>query len=122
MGGVWLVAWASGEVARPWFNVWAGPLDVIVGATALPLAWWVSSGSSIALAIAVAWNLLGLLDMLVGLGLDSIFKSAGPTYMLSLKTPVVAALKPRIIGIVTIGVPLMIMVHILSLWQLLGGH
>ena len=122
MGAIFLVAWASGEVAVPWFNVEAGTLDVIVGAAALPVAWWVSSGSPIALAIGVAWNLLGLLDFALAIGISATVKGAGTTYMVSLNTPVVAALKPTILGIVTWAVPLVIMVHILSLWQLLGGH
>jgi len=41
------------------FNVWGeGTIEVILG-SALPLAWWVSSGSPMALTTAVAWNLLG---------------------------------------------------------------
>src|SRR5262249_20663336 len=112
----------SGEVAAPWFNLEAGSLDVIVGVTALPVAWWVSSGSSLALAVGIAWNVLGLLDFALALAISALVKRAGPTYMVSLTTPVVASLKPTILAIVAWGVPLAIMVHLLSLWQLLGGH
>lgn len=120
VGGVFLAVWASGEVAKPQFNVWAGSMDVFVGATALPLAWWVSTGSPIALAVAVAWNLAGLLDFAGAIGISRRIPGAGAGgYMVSLDTPVVAALRPTIFGIVTWGVPLAIMIHVLSLWQLL---
>jgi len=41
--------------------------------------------------------------------------------MVKLNTSIVAARKPTILGIVTWGVPLAIMVHVLSLWQLWAG-
>jgi len=122
VGGVFLVAWASGEVAKPWFNLQAGSLDVLIGATALPVAWWVASGSPIALAVGVGWNLIGLLDFGLALGLSRLgARAGGPGYMLSLDTPIVTALKPTIRGIVTFGVPLAIMIHLLSLWQLVAA-
>jgi len=40
--------------------------------------------------------------------------------MLALNTPIVTALKPTIRGIVMFGVPLAIMIHILSLLQLVA--
>lgn len=121
VGGVFLVVWASREVVKPQFNVWAGTMDVFVGATALPLAWWVSTGSPIALATGVAWNVLGLLDFAGAIAISRRIPGAGAgAYMVSLYTPVVAALRPTIFGIVTWGVPLAIMIHVLSLWQLLA--
>jgi hypothetical protein len=120
VGGVFLVAWASGEVERPLFNVWAGSLDVFVGATALPVAWLVASGSSIAMVIAVGWNLVGLVDFVMAIAISNVVANAGPRYMLSLKGPVMNALRPTILGIVTFGVPLAIGIHLLSLWQLLA--
>lgn len=117
-GGAFLAGWASREVGKPWFAVWSGGLDLFVGATALPLAWWVSSGSPVALAAAVAWNVIGLLDLAGAIVISRRVPSAGPGYMLSLNTPVLAALKPTIYGIVTWGVPVAIIAHVLSLWQL----
>jgi hypothetical protein len=121
VGGVFLAVWASGEVAKPQFNVWAGGLDVIIGATALPLAWWVSTGAPVALATGVAWNLVGLLDFAGAIGISRTIRGAGPPAYIVSNTPVVAALRPTIVGIITFGVPLAIMVHVLSLWQLLAA-
>lgn len=121
VGGVFLAVWASGEVAKPQFNVWAGSLDVMIGATALPLAWWVAAGSAIAVATAVVWNLVGLLDFAGAIVTSRRFPGAGASaYMIWLDTPVVAAFRPTIFGIVTWAVPLAIMIHVLSLWQLLA--
>ncbi len=119
VGGVFLVAWASGEVAKPWFNLEAGSLDVLVAASALPVAWWVASGSPIALAVGVGWNLIGLLDFALAIGLARL--GGGPGDMLALNTPIVNALKPTIRGIVTFAMPLGIMLHTLSLWQLVAS-
>lgn len=119
-GGAFLAGVARGEVAKPGFAVWAGGLDLFIGATALPLAWWVSSGSSIAFAAAVAWNVIGLVDFAAGIVISRTAPGSGPAYLVSLNTPVMGALKPTIYGIVTWGVPLAIIVHVLSLWQVLA--
>jgi len=120
VGGVFLLVWLSREVRKPWFNVAGGSFDLFVGATALPVAWWVSLGSAAALAVAVAWNIIGLLDFVLAVGISATVKGAGPSsYLVSPSTPVVAAFKPTILGIVAFA-PLVITVHVLSLWQLLG--
>ena len=119
-GGVFLVGVANGEVAKPWFAAWGGGLDVFVGVTALPLAWWVAASSSLALAAAIVWNVIGLVDFAGGIAISRIVPGSGPAAMVSLKTPVMGMLKPTIYGIVTWAVPVAIIVHILSIWQLLS--
>lgn len=117
-GGAFLAGVARGEVAKPWFAIWAGGLDLFVGLTALPLAWWVSSGATAALPAAVFWNVIGLVDFVVGIMISRLVPGSGPAYMVTLNTPVMGVLKPTIYGIVTWGVPVAIIVHVLSLWQL----
>lgn len=117
-GGSFLVGLAKGEVQTRWFALWAGGLDVFIGATALPLAWWVSSGSQAAVGAAVAWNVIGLLDFIVGIAIARVVPGSGPAQMVLLETPVMSALKPTVYGIGTFGVPLAIIIHVLSLWQL----
>jgi hypothetical protein len=97
-----------------------GGLDVFVGVTALPLAWWIAGGSSLALAAAIAWNVIGLIDFAGGIAISRIVPGSGPAAMVLLKTPVMDIVKPTIYGIVTWGVPVAIIVHILSIWQLLA--
>jgi hypothetical protein len=121
VGGVFLLVWLSREVTQPWFNVEAGSVDVLVGVTTLPVAWWVSSGWSVAIAAGVVWNLVGLVDVVLAIAISATVKGAGPmSYLVSHNTLVVAAFRPTILGIVAFGVPLAIMLHVLSLWQLLG--
>jgi hypothetical protein len=120
IGGIFLVAWASGEVKKSLFNVTAGSLDIFIGVTALPVAWWLSTGSHTAVVAGIIWNVIGILDFVLALVIAAVSPGAGPIYMVSLDTPTISVLKPTIIGIVAFGVPLAIMVHILSLWQLLG--
>jgi len=119
VGGVFLVAAASGELKRPLFNWSAGALDILIGVTAVPVALWVSSGSPAALPVAVGWNALGLFDFALAIVLARF--GSGPRDMLLLQTPVLSALKPTVAGIVTFGVPLAIIIHILSIRQLIGG-
>ena len=110
----------NGEVAKPWLAAWGGGLDVFVGITALPLAWWVAAGSSLALAAALVWNVIGLVDFGGGIAISRIVPGSGPAAMVLLKTPVMGMLRPTIYGIVTWAVPVAIIVHILSIWQLLS--
>jgi hypothetical protein len=119
VGGIFLIAAASGELRRPLFNWSAGALDILVGVTALPLALWVSSGSPAAVPVAIGWNAIGLIDFALAMVLARF--GSGPRDMLLLETPVVRTLKPTIVGIVAFGVPLAIIIHVLSIWQLVSG-
>jgi len=69
----------------------------------------------------VVWNLIGLLDFAGAVVIAVVVRGSGPSYMVSLDAPVVGALRPTIYAITTWGVPLAIIVHILSLWQLANG-
>ena len=118
VGGSFLAGVARRELAKPLFAVWAGSLDVFVGATALPLAWWVSSGLPVATVAAVVWNVIGLVDFIGSVVIAVAVRGSGPAHLLSLNTPVMGAIRPTIYLITTWGVPVAIIVHILSLWQL----
>jgi hypothetical protein len=119
VGGIFLIAAASGELRRPLFNWSAGALDIAIGVTALPVAFWVSSASAAAVPVAIGWNALGLFDFALAIVLARL--GSGPRDMLLLETPVVGTLKPTIAGIVTFAVPLAVIIHILSIWQLVTG-
>ena len=121
MGAAFLFAWASGEMKQARFVFTAGFLDILIGITALPVAWLVTTGSPSGLIVGVVWNVLGLFDFLLAILLAATSPTAGPNYMVTLETPVMAAIRPLVFGIISFGVPLAILVHVLSLWQLLGG-
>lgn len=120
LGGlVWLRVLSSREVAKPWFNISAGSLDLIIGTAAIPVALLVCTGSLVGLVIGATWNMVGLLDFVISIVLARIH-GGGPQDMLSLRTPIVNSLRPSITGIVAFAAPISIMVHVLSLWQLLA--
>ena len=76
--------------------------------------------SWLALAAALVWNVIGLVDFGGGIAISRIVPGSGPAAMVLLKTPVRGMLRPTIYGIVTWAVPVAIIVHILSIWQLLS--
>lgn len=118
-GAAWLVALLSRELRKPQFSIEAGILDVLVGLTAVPTALLVARGSPYATGIGIVWNAVGLFDFLLAIGLARI-PGAGPGHMLITRTPALLALRPAVLGIVALGVPLAIILHVLSLWQLVA--
>src|SRR5262249_39662228 len=67
LGYVFLVRWAAGGLAVP-----AGIGDVLVGALALPAALYLQSGARGGWSAAVAWNLLGILDLATAITLGAL--------------------------------------------------
>jgi len=118
-GAAWLVALLSRELRKPQFSIEAGILDVLVGLTAVPTALLVARGSPYATGIGIVWNAVGLFDFLLAIGLARI-PGGGPGHMLITRTPALLALRPAVLGIVALGVPLAIILHVLSLWQLVA--
>jgi len=119
VGGIFLIVAASRELRRPLFNWSGGVLDILIGVTALPVAVWVSFGSLLAVPVALVLNALRLFDFALAMVLARF--GSGPRDMLLQKTPTVRTLRPTITGIVTFAVPLAIIIHILSIWQLVAG-
>lgn len=116
IGGNFLVLWLAGQIPGV-FAVPAGFGDVLVGVLALPVAAYVASGRRGSTAAAVAWNVLGIVDLVNALALG--FLSApGPLQQLALDHP------NRLVGeyptVLTpaFAVPLSLILHGVSLWQL----
>lgn len=79
--------------------------DALVGLLAVPVSVYLWSGRPAARSAAIAWNVLGLSELAVAFGLG-FFIPYGWTY-------------PAVMGIAFMG-PLSLMLHGLSLWQLIG--
>jgi hypothetical protein len=116
IGANFVVLWLFGAMPGV-FAVPAGFGDAFVGLMALPVAWYVASGRPGGRAAAVAWNFLGIADLVNALTLG--FLSApSPLQLLAFDHP------NRLVGtyptVMTpaFAVPLSLILHGLSLWQL----
>jgi hypothetical protein len=117
VGAVFLLLAADGQVPALW-ALPAGIGDVLIGAT----AFWVASKVDApgGRRRAIIFNFLGLADLVVAIGLG-VATSPGPTQLFrttptsELLTRFPLALVPSFL------VPLAIMVHVVSLWQIFAG-
>lgn len=116
LGGNFLVLWLAGELPGA-FAAPAGFGDVLVGVLALPVAAYVASGRRGSTAAGVAWNVLGIVDLVNALALGFL-SSPGPLQQLAFDHP------NRLVGeyptVLTPAfvVPLSLILHGVSLWQL----
>jgi len=116
IGANFLALWAYGAIPGV-FALPAGIGDVLVGLLALPVAFYLASGAAHGRAIAVAWNVLGVAD-LVNAVILGVLSSPGPLHHLALDHPnVLAATYPTVMT-PAFAVPLSLILHGLSLWQL----
>jgi hypothetical protein len=74
LGVSFVLLHAAGRLPGPFAPV-AGWGDIAIGATALPVAWWLTRG--LKTNALVWWNALGLLDLVVAVGLGAV-SSPGP--------------------------------------------
>ena len=115
-GGIFLVGWMQGELPGA-FALPAGIGDITVGVLALPAALFVASGTATGRAIGVAWNLLGLTDFATAIATGAM-TSPGQFQVLALDHPnLQAGIYPNVM-IPAFAVPSLIILHVLSLWQL----
>jgi hypothetical protein len=109
-GGVFLVQWALGNLS-PAFALPAGTGDVLVGVLALPVAFYLARYQGSGRAVAVSWNLLGILDLVVAVTLGFL---ASTGRLGGVPRPLVYP----VVMVPAFGVPLSFILHGLSLWQL----
>jgi hypothetical protein len=116
IGANFLALWAYGAIPGV-FALPAGIGDFLVGLLALPVAFYLASGAAHGRAIAVAWNVLGVADLVNAVTLG-VLSSPGPLHHLALDHPnVLAATYPTVMT-PAFAVPLSLILHGLSLWQL----
>jgi hypothetical protein len=117
IGGVFLVLLALNMLPAV-FAIPAGTGDVLIGLTALGAARSVRGGQ---VGRAVAWNLLGLLDLVVALAIG-LAAAPGPLRLIAV-TPSTAAIGVLpLVLIPTFVVPLSILLHVVSLRSLAGAR
>jgi hypothetical protein len=127
-GSAFLIGWAFGAIPGV-FALPAGIGDVITGLFAVPVAIALASGTVEARKAAIAWNIFGLLDFTVAVGIGLTI-TPGPLQLIVPSIPnATAGLYPNVM-IPAFAVPSSILLHALSLRQLrrraatagLGNH
>jgi hypothetical protein len=116
LGYVFLARWAAGELPGA-FALPAGVGDVLVGALALPVAFYLQSGAPGGRGAAYAWNLLGILDLVVAVTMGALTTIG----RLSVDVPNIATSAYPLVMIPAFAVPLSLILHGVSLWQLKRG-
>jgi flagellar biosynthesis protein FliQ len=116
LGGNFLVLWAYGAIPGQ-FALPAGIGDVLVGVLALPAAIYLSSGRPHGRRIAVAWNILGAVDLVTAVTLGTL-TTPGPLHRLALEHPNFLTTTYPTVMTPVFAVPLSLILHGLSLWQL----
>src|SRR5216683_172407 len=115
-GGVFLTRWVAGELPGV-FALPAGVGDVLVGVLAVPVALLLQSGARSGRAAAHAWNVLGIVDLLVAIAIGALTTSG----RLAVATPNTATRSYPLVMIPAFAVPLSLILHALSLRQLQGS-
>ena len=113
-GGILLLGWAAGRLPGL-FALPAGIGDVTTGLFALPVAYYLASEA--ARAAATAWNIFGLLDFAITVGIGLI-TAPGPFQLIVPSVPSIGAGLYPTVMIPAFAVPSSILLHALSLRQL----
>ncbi len=116
IGGNFLALWAFGAIPGV-FALPVGIGDVLVGLLALPAAFYLGSGAARGRLVAVAWNFLGIADLVTAVTLGAL-SSPGPLQHLALDHPNVLTASYPTVMTPAFAVPLSLILHGLSLWQL----
>src|SRR5262245_16565221 len=114
-GGIFLVSWSRGAIAGI-FALPAGIGDVLVGVLALPVAYALGAGLAGARRGAIAWNLLGLCDFAIAIGIG-ILTAPGPLQLIVPDRPNAALGTFPMVMIPAFAVPSSILLHARSLRQ-----
>jgi hypothetical protein len=116
-GSVFLVGWLNGSLPGV-FAVPAGAGDTLVGILALPVAALLAAPARGARTAAIAWNVLGILDLVDAVALGFL-SSPGPQQLIrtGFSGPSPLSAYPLVM-IPAFAVPMSLLMHALSLRQL----
>jgi hypothetical protein len=117
LGGNFVALWALGGAIPGVFAIPAGFGDMLVGVLALPVAFYVASGAAGGRTAGVAWNILGITDLVLAVSLGFL-SSPGPLQIIAHDQPNVLATSYPAVMTPAFAVPLSLILHGLSLWQL----
>ncbi|HXL69018.1 MAG TPA: hypothetical protein VN930_09670 [Xanthobacteraceae bacterium] len=116
LGSVFLLRWFAGELPGV-FALPAGTGDVLVGVLALPVALYLQSGARGGRAAAYAWNILGIVDLLVAISIGTMTQP-GRLNLIPVEVANTVGTTYPLVMIPAFAVPLSLILHALSLRQL----
>jgi hypothetical protein len=117
LGGNFILLWALGAPVPAIFGLSAGIGDVLTGVLAIPAAIYVAQGGQHWRGVGIAWNVLGIADLINALAIG-FMTGPGPLQVLALDHPnLIASTYPTVLT-PFFAVPLSLVLHGLSLWQL----
>jgi hypothetical protein len=117
IGGNFLVLWAYGGAIPGVFALPAGVGDVLTGLLALPTALSLALGAPHSRTVAIAWNFLGIADLMSAVSLGAM-TSPGPLQLMAFDQPNLLTSTYPTVMTPAFAVPLSLILHGLSLWQL----
>lgn len=116
LGVVFLVAYGR-RLMPAEFALPAGVGDILVGITALPVAYALARMARRARSVAVAWNVIGIADLVLAVTMGFL-TSPSPFQQLALDQPNAAITRFPFVLVPTYAVPVSILLHLFSLWRL----
>ena len=117
IGSNFLFLWAYGGTIPGAFALPAGLGDVLTGLLALAAAFYLASGAPHGRTMAIAWNILGIADLITAVSLGAM-TSPGPLQMMAFDQPnLLTSSYPSVLTPAFV-VPLSVILHTVSLWQL----
>jgi hypothetical protein len=117
LGGNFLILWAYGGAISGVFALPAGLGDCLTGLLALPAALYLASGAAHGRTVAIAWNVLGIADLISAVSLG-VMTSPGPLQVMAFDQPNLLTSSYPSVMTPAFAVPLSLTLHSISLWQL----
>jgi hypothetical protein len=103
--GISFLIGVSQGVLSPIFGYTAGLGDILIGVTAIPMAYFFKSGHRFATKVSIVWNILGSIDLVAAIYLGITTSNKTMTTMPWVLIP-------------TVGVPILLTIHVITLWLL----
>jgi hypothetical protein len=121
--GISFVIGVSLGILSPIFGYTAGIGDILIGVTALPMAYFFRRGHRLAANVSIVWNILGSIDLVAAIFLGITTSNpqlSAVVYHASNTHPTMTTM-PWVL-IPAIGVPILLTIHIITLWMLRGTN
>lgn len=120
--GISFVIGVSLGILSPIFGYTAGIGDILIGVTALPMAYF-RKGHRLVANVSIVWNILGSIDLVAAIFLGITTSNpqlSAVVYHTSNTHPTMTTM-PWVL-VPAIGVPILLTIHIITLWMLRGTN